>query len=344
MKKAVMVAKETIELQDFPMPVCGEDEILVKVKAVGLCTMEQRYFTGTKEEYPFNGGHEVCGIAMEVGSKVGSTVKPGDKVVVAAITRCGDCYYCQRGMDNMCANGGDVQVGNQLWGPGGLSEYMVCKGYQVYKVNPDMPDSVGTLAEPVACVLRSIEKAHMKPGDTAVIIGGGVMGLLHVKVAKLQGLRVIVSEVDPGRSQVCLDCGADMVVNPLEQDMVQLVKDATDGRGCEGAFYTAGGPKAVEQGVNALAKGGTMVIYGAVYPKVAMSIDPNKIHYDEIVITGLCSTTKESFREAANMLSEGIIDVKELISEEYPLEDIEHAFHRAVSPETYRVVSKINEE
>lgn len=343
MKKAVMVAKETIELQEFPMPECGEDEILVKVKAVGLCTLEQRYFTGTKEEYPFNGGHEVCGIVEKVGAKVGSDVQVGDKVVVAAITRCGDCYFCQRGMDNMCANGGDVQIDGQLWGPGGLSEYMVCKGYQVYKVRQDMPDSVGTLAEPVACVLRSIGKAHMNPGDTAVVIGGGVMGLLHVKVAKLQGLKVIVSEVDAGRSAVCRECGADITVNPLEEDMPAIVKAATGGRGAEGVFYTAGGPKAVEQGINALCKGGTMVIYGAVYPKVAMSIDPNKLHYDEIVLTGLVSTTKESFRESANLLSEGLIDVKELISEEYPLEEIEHAFHRAVSPETYRVITKLNQ-
>lgn len=341
MKKAIMVAKETIELQDFPMPEPSDDEILVKVKAVGLCTMEQRYFTGMKEEYPFNGGHEVCGIAEKVGKNVGSDVKPGDKVVVAAITRCGDCYFCQRGMDNMCAHGGDVQIDGQLWGPGGLSEYMVCKGYQVYKVNPDMPDSVGTLAEPVACVLRSIGKAHMNPGDTAVVIGGGVMGLLHVKVAKLQGLRVIVSEVDPKRTQVCLDCGADLAVNPMETDMAQFVRNATGGRGAEGVFYTAGGQKAVEQGINALCKGGTLVVYGAVYPKVAMSIDPNKLHYDEIVLTGLVSTTKESFREAANMLSEGIIDVSELISEEYPFEEITHAFHRAVSPETYRVIAKL---
>ena len=341
MKKAIITAKETIELQKFPMPEPSDDEILVKVKAVGLCTFEQRYFTGGKEDYPFNGGHEVCGEAVKVGKNVGSDVKPGDKVVVAAITRCGDCYFCQRGMDNMCANGGDIQIDGQLWGPGGLSEYMVCKGYQVYKVNPDMPDAVGTLAEPVACVLRSIGKAHMNPGDTAVVIGGGVMGLLHVKVAKLQGLRVIVSEVDPGRSKVCLDCGAERAVNPLEEDMPAIVRSMTGGRGAEGVFYTAGGPKAVEQGISALCKGGTIVIYGAVYPKVAMSIDPNKIHYDEIVITGLVSTTKESFRESANLLSESLIDVSELISEEYPFEEVSHAFHRAVSPETYRVIVKM---
>lgn len=337
MKRAVMTAKETIQLQEFPMPAAGDDEILVKVKAVGLCTLEQRYFSGMKEEYPFNGGHEVCGIVEKVGKNVGSGLKAGDKVVVAAITRCGDCYYCQRGMDNMCVQGGDHQENGEMWGPGGLSEYMVCKGYNVYKVSDDMPFTVGTLAEPLACVLRSIEKGHMRYGDTAVVIGGGVMGLLHVKVAKASGLKVIVSEVDERRKKDALAFGADLVVDPIKEDLVQAVRNATDGIGAEGVFYTAGGSKAIEQGIEALCKGGTLVVYGSVYPKALMGIDPNKLHYDEINLTGLVSTTKESFSESARMLSEGLIDLDGLISEEYPFEKIEYAFKRAVSPETYRV-------
>jgi len=338
MKKAVIVAKETVEFQEFDLPSISANEVLVKVKAVGLCTFEQRYYTGMKEDYPFNGGHEVCGIVEQVGSEVGSGIKPGDKVVVAAITRCGDCYFCQRGLDNMCANGGDIQIEGQMWGPGGLSEYMVCKGYQVYKVNDDMDFAVGTLAEPLACVLRSVQNSHAKHGDTAVVIGGGVMGLLHVKVAKLSGLRVIVSEVDEKRKAKALEMGADQVIDPTKEDMVAAVKAATAGRGAEAVFYTAGGARAVEQGINALCKGGTIVFYGTVYPKGLMSIDPNKIHYDEINFTGISSTTKEAFRESARMLSEGLIKVDELVSEVYPFAELDTAFKRSVSPETYRVI------
>lgn len=341
MKRAIMTAKKTIELQEFPMPVMGNDEVLVKVEAVGLCTLEQRYYTGMKEEYPFNGGHEVCGIVEDAGADVKSGVKKGDKVVVAAITRCGECYYCQRGMDNMCAHGGDHQEDGKLWGPGGLSEYMVCKGYNVYKVNPDMPSELGTLAEPLACVLRSIEKGHTRPGDTVVIIGGGVMGLLHVKVAKASGLRVIVSEVDEKRKKDAAAAGADLVIDPTKEDLAAAVKKATDGIGTEAAFYTAGGAKAIEQGISCLANGATLVVYGSVYPKALLSIDPNKLHYDEINLTGLVSTTKESFQESARILSEGLIDVKSLISEIYPFEKIGYAFERAISSETYRVIAKL---
>lgn len=341
MKKAVITAKETVELQEFPMPEIREDQVLVKIKACGLCTFEQRYFTGGKEQYPFNGGHEVCGVVEQVGTRVASGVKPGDKVVVAAITRCGECYYCQRGMDNMCENGGDNPVPNTLWGPGGLSEYMVAEGYQVYKVSDDMDFSVGTLAEPLACVLRSVQKAHVVYGDTVVITGAGIMGLLHVKVAKLSGLKVIITEVDETRKKTALRLGADRVVDPTKEDLMAVVQEMTQGRGVEAVFYTAGGARAAEQGINVLCKGGTIVFYGAIYPKGTMSIDPNKIHYDEINFTGLVSTTKESFRESARMLSEGLIDVREFISEEVPFENIDYAFRRAVSPDTYRVIVQL---
>ncbi len=341
MKKMVITAKETVEYQDFPLPQCGPDEILVKVKAVGLCTFEQRYFTGGKEDYPFNGGHEVCGIAEAVGENVGSGVKPGDKVVVAAITRCGECYYCQRGYDNMCLNGGDNAVPGQLWGPGGLSEYMVVKGYQVYKINDSVDFAIGTLAEPLACVLRSVEKGNVRYGDTVVITGAGIMGLLHVKVAKLSGLKVIITEVDEARKAMAKELGADLVVDPTKESLKDAVKACTGGIGVEAVFYTAGGAKAASEGISVLAKGGTIVFYGAIYPKGEMPIDPNLIHYDEINLTGLVSTTRASFQESARMMSEGLIDLRPFVSEVLPFSEGKKAFERAVSPDTYRVIVEL---
>ncbi|MEL7608776.1 MAG: alcohol dehydrogenase catalytic domain-containing protein [Bacillota bacterium] len=341
MKQAVIVAKEKVELWEKEIPKIGDDEVLVRVKACGLCTFEQRYFTGMKEQYPFNGGHELCGIAEQVGKNVGSDVRVGDTVVVAAITRCGDCYYCRRGMDNMCVHGGDDPKPGELWGPGGLSEYMVAKGYQVYKVGKDLDFAKGTLAEPVACVIRSMEKGRVRYGDTVVVTGAGIMGLLHVKLGKLSGLKVIITEVDEARKEMARRAGADIVVDPTKESLKDVVMAVTGGIGAEAVFYTAGGVRACEDGIGALAKGGTIVFYGAIYPKGLMSIDPNKVHYDEINITGLVSTTKESFRQSARMLSENLIEVGELISEEVPLEKIDYAFRRAVAPDTYRVIVRM---
>ncbi len=341
MKQMIITAKEQVEYQEKTLQSPGVGEVLVQVKAVGLCTFEQRYYSGGKEDYPFHGGHEVCGVVEAIGPEHGGGLSVGDRVVVAAITRCGECYYCQRGYDNMCENGGDVMVPGEPWGPGGLSEYMLVKGYQVYKISDSVDFAVGTLAEPLACVLRSVEKGNVGNGDSVLITGAGIMGLLHVMVAKQNGLFVMITEVDESRKQKALELGADVVIDPTKEDVLAEVKARTGGRGVEAVFYTAGGQKAAEQGIEALAKGATIVFYGAIYPKGPMAIDPNKIHYDEINLTGLVSTTRASFLQSARMLSENMLDLRAFISEEYPFDEGKKAFDRACSPDTYRVAVRL---
>lgn len=338
MKQAVIVAPKTIEIQETVLPEIGPGEVLVKVKAVGICTFEQRFYKGVQETYPFIGGHEICGVVEKVGASVAQKFEPGDQVVVASLTRCGECYFCRRGLDHLCSNADEKTVPGELWGPGGFSEYIVAKGYEVYKVSSKLDPAEGTVAEPLACVIRSIEKGNLFFGDTAVVIGAGIMGLLHAKLAKLKGAKVIVSEPDGVRRQKALECGADMVVDPINEDLKSIVKEATEGRGAEAVFFTAGGSAVVEQGISLLVKGGTIVLYGSIHPVLPISVNPNNIHYDEIMITGAIKHTKESFRESAAMLSQGLIQVNDLITEQVPLEKVDYAFERAISPDTYRVI------
>lgn len=338
MKQAVITAPKSIEIRETAVPEIKPNEVLVKVKACGICTFEQRFYKGVQQAYPFLGGHEICGVIEKVGARVANDVKPGDVVVVASLTRCGECHFCRKGMDHLCLNAGEKSEPGDFWGPGGFSEYMVAKGYEVYKVASDLDYALGTVAEPLACVIRSIQKANLNFGDTAVVLGAGIMGLLHVKLAKLQGTRVIVSEPDAARRKKALESGADYVFNPFDEGLEKEVKSLTQGRGAETVFFTAGGTSAVEQGIRLLAKGGTIVLYGSIHPAAPISINPNDVHYDEIVITGAIKHTKESFREAAALLSQGLVNVKDLISERIPFEKVEYAFERALSPDTYRVV------
>jgi 2-desacetyl-2-hydroxyethyl bacteriochlorophyllide A dehydrogenase len=337
MKRAVIIAPKTIELQETNIPEIQPDEVLVRVKAVGLCTFEQRYYEGVQKAYPFVGGHEICGVVEQVGSKVAQDLNIGDQVVVASLTRCGECYYCRRGLDHLCSNADEKTKPGEMWGPGGLSEFMVAKSYEVYKVSNELNPAEATVAEPLACVIRSIEKGNIHFGDTIVVIGAGIMGLLHVKLAKLKGARVIVSEPDETRRQKALETGADAVVDPLNENLKEVVKSLTEGRGAHAVFYTAGGTPAIEQGISLLIKSGTIVIYGSIHPAQPISIDPNDVHYDEIIVTGVVRHTKDSFRKSALLLSQGLVQVRDLISECIPLEDINHAFERAISKDTYRV-------
>lgn len=338
MKTAVMTAPETIEMREVPVPATGDGEVLVKIEAVGLCTWEQKYFKGVPGSYPFLGGHEICGTVAEVGKNVAQKLKVGDRVVVASLTRCGECYYCRRGLDNLCLNAGSDAPTGELWGPKGFAEYFVARGYEVFKVADSVDPAVGTLAEPVACVLRSVDRARVEFGDTAVVLGGGVMGVLHLLLAKARGAKVIMSEPDAGRRAKALELGAVRAVDPLNESLKAAVMEETGGIGAQMVFFTAGGAKAAAGGIEVLAKNGTLVIYGATPKGDSFSLDPALLHYDEIYLTGVTKHTKDTFRRAAEIISSGELPLERLISGRKPFDGIAGAFGEAGSLETYRVV------
>ncbi len=341
MKIAVMTSPGNLKFNETDIPSFGENEVLVKISAVGICTWEQKYFKGIPDSYPFVGGHEISGFVEAVGTGVPQNLKKSDHVVVASLTRCGECYYCRRGLDNLCENTGNDSTPGGLWGPGGFSEYFVAKGYEVYKISDNVDISTGTLAEPLACVLRSIDRSRIEFGDTAVVLGGGVMGMLHLLLAKQRGARVIVSEPDAYRRDKALKLGADFTVDPLSNDLGKFVRDLTGGRGAETVFFTAGGRRAIEAGIESLVQNGTMVIYGGTGAEDTITLDPKLFHYDEIYITGVTKHTKDTFRRAAELISSGSLPLKELITEEYPFEKILEGFERAGAMDTFRVIVRM---
>jgi L-iditol 2-dehydrogenase len=341
MKIAVITSPGEIEFRQMEIPTFESTEILVKIKAVGLCTWEQKYYKGIPDSYPFVGGHEISGIVEAVGSDVSQTLKKGDQVVVASLTRCGECYYCRRGLDNLCENTGTDSNPGGLWGPGGFSEYFVAKGYEVYKISSDVDITTGTLAEPLACVIRSIDRSRLDIGDTALVLGAGVMGMLHLLLAKQRGAAVIVSEPDEGRRKKALSLGADFVIDPLNNDLEKFVSEQTQGHGAEAVFFTAGGKKAIMGGTKCLVQNGTMVIYGGTGAEDTINLDPKLFHYDEIYITGVTKHTKDTFRRAAELISAGKLPLNELITEQYAFDKIVEAFDRAAAMDTFRVIIKM---
>jgi threonine dehydrogenase-like Zn-dependent dehydrogenase len=328
-----------IEIHELDLPSLGERQVLVKVKACALCTWEQRFYKGSSPgDYPFRGGHEVSGEVVEVSPGAKTDVKPGDGVALAIMTRCGSCENCRRGMDNFCENDDGGHLPGQPWGPGGLSDYVIVDDYQVNKAAKPYDFPALALSEPVACVIRSVDSPPLLKGDTVVVQGVGVMGLLHVLLLKMRGVRVVVSEPDDGRREKALAYGAMAGFNPLHEGGLELVKGLTGGRGARAVFFTAGGVPAIQAGLPLLSKGGWMCLYGSIHPKGMLSIDPNLVHYNELVVTGSFSHTKASFRQAVSLLSQGQIDTAPFISQRVNFPDMQYAFERAVSPDTYRVV------
>ncbi|MDP7643145.1 MAG: zinc-binding dehydrogenase [Anaerolineales bacterium] len=341
MRRAILAGPEQIDIEETPLGEPGPDEVLVKTRACAICTWEKRAYTGADTRfYPLLGGHEISGVVKAIGEDAGDGLEVGDSVSVSGLTRCGKCYSCRMGRDNRCDNTWQkgFKPGTPI-GPGGLASHKMAKAYQIFKVPADTDLIEVSLAEPLACVLRSIKKAQVEAGDFVVVAGGGVMGMLHLRLAKRRGATVIVSEPDEGRRQRALGFGADHVLDPAEDDLVESVKEITAGRGAQAIFDAVGKVPILESAIGALGKGGRLHVYARVYPKgEPITIDPNIFHDKEIVLTGTMSQSREDYVQAAEMIARHAIDLQPLISETYPMAQIKEAFEASTRLENYRIV------
>ena len=315
----------------------GDKQVLVKVDSCAICTLEQRVYSGVMNKYPFAGGHEAAGTVEAIGKKV-KGVKVGDKVAVRLLNSCGECYYCRNGHENQCTTSFIAETQECAFGPGGFSEYMMMNAADVYKMADDIDLTHAALTEPLACCVHSIENGKIDLGDDVVVIGIGIMGALHIQLAKLKGARVIACELDEKRLEVAKKMGADVLINSGKVDAVEEVKRLTDGRGADVVFCTVPSSALAKQSVDMTGKLGRTVFYTSFHPDNPIEISPNKVHSSEQIITGKVNPMKKDFLIATRLLSSKLIDVCELISECVPLSKLDLAMEKALKPDTYRIV------
>lgn len=340
-KVSILTDTKKIEVKEVEKRQPGRKQVLVKVDSCAICTLEQRFYTGVMNRYPFAGGHEAAGTVEAVGEGVKS-VKEGDKVSIRLLTSCGECYYCRNGHENQCVVSFIAETHPGIMGPGGLSEYMMVDAKNIYKMADDIKLEYAALTEPLACCVHSIQNGDVQLGDDVVVIGVGIMGALHIQLAKLRGARVIACEVDDARLEVARKMGADITVNSKDIDVVAKIKELTEGRGADVVFCTVAIPAIGSQAVQMTGKVGKTVFYSSFHPDNPIEISPNKIHSTEQIITGSVNPQTKDFLIATRLLSGGIIDVSELISATVPFDKIEEAFEKAIDPSTYRIIVKCN--
>jgi L-iditol 2-dehydrogenase len=343
MKVVAIVDERTIEVKEVKRPQPRENQILMKIRACAICTWEQRTYTReSKMPLPFVGGHEIVGEVAALGKGVSEKEFPiGEKIVARLINVCGKCYFCRRGEENLCVELNNLDDSDmEIPGTGGMGEYLNVNTSQVYKVKNDLPDNVAVFAEPLACVLNSIEKGKIELGDDVVVLGGGIMGMLHVLSAKLSGARVIMSEPDEERRKIAESLGCDITFNPMEKDPVEYVKSLTEGRGAEVVFNTTPISIVAKQAVEMTAPMGRCVMYSSQHPDKPFEISPNWLHNSETIVTGAVSPSVRSFNRAVNMLNKGILNPENLISGVYNYENAKDAFEASVRPDTFRIVVK----
>lgn len=342
MKVLAITGEKTPVIMEVNRPECGPEQVLVKIDGTAICTWEQRVYSTGKYKMPFLGGHEVVGHVVEMGSKVRTKeYKVGDRVAVSVINSCGTCYYCRRGEENLCVDSyANLSEDLGMNGPGGFAEYKVVPPNKLWKLEDDLPWEYGTFSEPLACVCNSVKKANISLGDDVVVIGGGIMGMFHMMVAKLSGARVIMSEIDETRRKLAMELGCDITFSPKEKDPVEYVKSLTGGRGADVVFDTTVFPAVAAQAIEMAGKMGRVVMYSSVSPADPIDLDANALHGNEKIITGSVSPSIQSFDTAVKLLNKKLINPEKLLYGLYEKENAVEAFEASIRPDTYRVIIK----
>jgi L-iditol 2-dehydrogenase len=338
--RAVITAPNTIVMESVPLPEIGPQQVLVRVRASALCTWEQRTYAGIDTySYPLVGGHESSGVVVSVGRDVELKVTEGDQVTLAGLKRCGQCYSCRRGVLNLCDNARSKRVPNVPWGPGGFGEYVVAEAYQVYKVGPVATALEAALTEPASCVLHDMKRHPVRMGDVVVIVGAGIMGLLHLVLARKMPCYTIVSEPEPARRAKAKELGADALIDPTTEDYVARVNELSEGNGANVTYITIGVPSAIEKAVAASAKRGVVSCYASVHPRgTTITVDPNSFHHREVRLSGSIAQDPDDFLAASDIIGRREIDLRPLISMTFPLSKLADAFAAAARKDTYRVL------
>ncbi len=340
MKAIAVTGLKKVEVIECPKPVPGAYELLVRVRATSLCTVEQRSFLGIKKTgFPFIGGHEGFGEIAEVGDKV-NNFSVGDKVVFDLVY-CGQCDACKTGNNTQCQNLAYANPPFDFDGTiigGALAQYMLIPYVNVNKVPLGVEPKYAALTEPVACCLHSVNTARIEIGDTVVIIGAGMMGVCHIQLCKLRGARVIVSEPMEDRREKALANGADLVVDPTDKDPVEFVRSVTDGRGAEVVINTTPIPDVWNQAIEMLAPKGKLLAYSSQYPDLPVPISFGRMHSKEYEILGVVNPGVREFVQVIRLMHFGMLKMDELIDSVYDFEDCQAAFERAIDPNAFRVV------
>lgn len=261
-------------LENVPDPIPGPEEVVIKVKASGLCASDLKCYHGGPSFWqgnppyvkpPVIPGHEFIGevVALGEGAKEKYGLEIGDKAVAEQILPCWECRFCKTGKYWMCER-------NYVFGfqggidDGGMAEYAKFpKGSIIHKAPKDLPDEYGALVEPLSCAIHAVERGEIQLGDTVVISGMGPIGLMMLQVAKLKNPGLLIAlDTRDFRLEIAQKLGADIVINVAKEDAVKRVKDLTDGYGCDVYIEASGYPKSVPQGLDMIRKLGTFVEFG----------------------------------------------------------------------------------
>jgi L-iditol 2-dehydrogenase len=332
MKALVLTAYRKLELLDVPRPEPGPRDVLVRVRACGICGSDVHGYDGSSGRRipPLIMGHEAAGVVDAVGAEVAG-FKPGDRVTFDSTIHCGECAFCRGGQVNLCDRRRVVGVSpGEYRQDGAFAEAVVVPERIVCRVPEPVPFEHAAMVEPLSVAVHAVRRAKIAAGDKALVVGCGMIGLLTLQAAKAAGCSsVIAVDLDEGRLAQAARLGADVTLGARD-DVPARVAALTAGRGVDVAFEAVGAAEPIATAVRSLRKGATLVLIGNVTPRV--EVDLQAIVTRELSLLGTCASNGE-YPAALELLACGAVRLDGLISQVAPLAEGASWFERLYARE-----------
>ncbi len=329
MQAAVLNRPLDIEVKQVPIPVPKADEVLLKVHCIGICGSDVHYYEHGRigryvVEAPIILGHELSGVIVEVGSDV-SHVAVGDRVAVEPGVTCGRCDYCKSGRYNLCP---DVVFMATPPVDGAWAEYVTIRSDFVFKLPEAMSFEEGALIEPFSVGIHAMNRGRVTPADRVLVTGLGPIGLLAVQAAKMYGVsEIYATDVVPFRRELALKMGVTAVFDPSSEDVKQKLAEATAGHGADVLVETSGNGRAISDAITTVRRGGRVVLVG-MPAKDDLPVNINHLIDSELDVFGLFRYAN-TYPAAVQALAGGKLDVEQVITHRFALEDIKEAVEMA---------------
>lgn len=318
MKGAVFYGKHDLRVEETDMPKVGPEDVLIQVKACGVCGTDVHIYEGDKGAAdvtpPTILGHEFSGVVAEAGAEV-TNYKVGDRVCIDPNCYCGKCDFCRNGIAHFCTD----MIGYGTTVNGGFAEYCSVNQRQVYKLGDNTSFEQGAMTEPVACCLHGVDMCNIKPGSSVVVIGGGMIGLLMLQLAKLAGAaRIALLEPVESKRQVAKELGADICIDPIKEDIKKALK-AAGMEWVNTVIECVGRTSTIEQAIDIVGNKGTVMMFGLTKPDDTVAVKPFQIFQKEIELKASFINPYTQAR-ALELIDAGKLDVSSMV---YAVESLE---------------------
>jgi len=330
--KTVFVKKASvISVDESPKPTLNSGDILVQMHACGICGSDLEKVFGQYGQPSMRLGHEPAGIVLDVGDDV-SEFKKGDRVFTHHHVSCYNCHLCNHGNETMCKKYSETNLS-----PCGLSEEYVVPAWNVshggvLKISDSLSFEEAAMIEPLACCIRSWKKYSYREGDSTAIFGVGPTGMMHVMLAHVKKFsKIFCFDVNDFRLNFAKKFNITESINSMDENRKQKILENTDGLGVDVAIVATSSLKALDDAIDMVRKGGTVMMFGVPSKGAMIDLDMSKIYSKEITLVTSYAASETDTKDALDLIESSKIDVKKLITHTYPINDTQKAFEHAKS-------------